>query len=72
MLARSQKDCEKHVKDMQRAGGGDDEGENITISMLIRSQLQSELTTEQTESLSILTAEDINRLDSEQSSEKSS
>ena len=57
---------------MQRAGGGDNEGENIIISVLSRSQLQSELATEQTESLLILTAEDINGPDSEQSSEKSS
>ena len=46
MLARSQKDSEKLVKDMQRAGGDDDEGENITVDILTRSQLQSELTTE--------------------------
>ena len=46
MLARLQKDCEKHVKGMQRARGGNDEGENITVDILTRSQLQSELTTE--------------------------
>ena len=72
MLARSQKDCEKHAEDMWRAGGDDIKGENITISVLIRSQLQFKLTTEQTESLLILTAEGINRSDLEQSSEKSS
>ena len=57
---------------MQRAGGGDNEGENITVSVLTRSQLQSELAMKQTESLLILTAEDINGPDPEQSSEKSS
>ena len=57
---------------MQRAGGGNDEGENITVSMLTRSQLQFKLATEQTESLLILTAEGINRPDPEQSSEESS
>ena len=72
MLARSQKDYKKYAEDMWRAGGDNDKDENITVSVLIRSQLQSKLTTEQTESLLILTAKDINRSDSEQSSEKSS
>ena len=57
---------------MWRAGEDNDEGEKITISILIRSKLQSELTIKWTESLLILTAEDINRSDIEQSSEKSS
>ena len=55
---------------MWRAEENNDEDRNITVSVLIRSQLQFKLTTEQTESLLILTAEDINRLDLEQSFEK--
>ena len=50
---------------MCRAEGDDNEDENIIIDVLIRSQLQSELTTEWTKSLLILTAEDINRSDLE-------
>ena len=61
MLARLWEDCKKHAEGMWRAGEDDDEDENITISVLIRSQLQFKLITEQTESLLILTAEDINR-----------
>ena len=57
---------------MWRAEENDDEDENITVGVLTRSQLQSELTMKQTESLLILTAEGINESDSEQSSEKSS
>ena len=72
MLARSQKDCEKYAEGMQRAEEGDNKDENITVDVLTRSQLQSKLATKQTESLLILTAEDINRPDLEQSSEKSS